>query len=149
MEKTNYKALIFILNEYLCELEHKVNIARVRGDIMEQGNLILKINKVIKHLDILKTMMNKENEIWNSTPDNICWVLDDDAEKAILYFDLGENIESGRYLIIGGNNIDKFINKEKFDYFISDNVKSIDKLYSMELTHDEVELINKHRNENK
>lgn len=116
---------------------------------MEQGNLILKINKVIKHLDILKTMMNKENEIWNSTPDNICWVLDDDAEKAILYFDLGENVESGRYLIIGGNNIDKFINKEKFDYWVSDNIFPIDKTYSMELTQEEVELIKKHRNENK
>jgi hypothetical protein len=64
MKKINYKALIFILNEYLCELEHKVNTARVIGDILEEGNLILKINKVTKHLDILKTIINKKNQTW-------------------------------------------------------------------------------------
>lgn len=149
MKEENKISLINLLNEYLADLEIRQNTAKVTRDILDQGIITLKINEVVEHLNILKDMSNQEIQevkIWNSTPDNICWVLDDDREKVILYLDLGENLESGRYLTICGNDIPNFIDNKKFDYCISNHIFLIENTYNMELTQEEVELIKKHRN---
>jgi hypothetical protein len=148
----HFNQLETTLKDYYFALSMNLIEAKKSYDSLAESNLTKSIHKVNSHLKFIDKIKSKETtngEIRNSTPDNICWALDDDAEKVILYFDLGENIESGRYLIIGGHNINKFINNEKFDYWVSDNIFPIDKTYSMELTHEEVELIKKHRNENK
>lgn len=90
-----------------------------------------------------------EKKLWTSTYENPCWVearvSDDDVWEKFLFI---ANIKEGKFRYVCAKSLGDLCSLQ-FKVYRFSVVKPFEEKINMELTKEEVELINKYRNENK
>jgi len=101
---------------------------------------LIKINAIVPQTD---SNQQETPVLWNSTPDNPCWVIDNHGEKRILLADLGVNAND-RFIVVSAESGDNFLKGYKFDWIYMDEVTPCspkDSTTLIEVKKDEVEKI--------
>jgi len=114
---------------YLDKKINELEILISRNEIAPKGIDAIKEFKAIKQLI--------ENSPIVSTPEKPVWVVDGSGEKFMLIADLGEKVVNGRYVLIRKGYEEKFLNNEKFDYFLSDTTTPYTPKVNIEVTEEE------------
>jgi hypothetical protein len=101
---------------------------------------LIKLNTIVPQID---SNQQETPVLWDSTPDNPCWVIDDCGEKRILLTDLGVNARY-RYILVEDENEHDFLNGNTFDWCVSSEATPYspkDSTTLIEVKKDEVEKI--------
>jgi hypothetical protein len=87
------------------------HLDKLREEYTYVKNLI-KINTITPQTD---SNQQETPVLWDSTPDNPCWVIDNHGEKRILLADLGVNAND-RFIVVSTESDDDFLKGYKFDW---------------------------------
>ena len=78
-----------------------------------------------------------ENTPIVSTPNNPVWVVDETGQKRILLADLGSRVLNSRFILVGFNYFEEYMNGEEFDYYFSNFITPYTPKVNIEVTEEE------------
>jgi len=89
----------------------------------------------LAELEAIKSLI--ENSPIVSTPDNPVWVVDETGQKRILLADLGSRVLNSRFILVGFNYFEEYMNGEEFDYYFSNFITPYTPKVNIEVTEEE------------